>query len=350
MKPAMTWLLLCSAAMAQRVEPGVPPGWCVYVVHASWCAPCQRFRNDYRTIAEFRGPLESAYSVKSCDWERGNDQRFARRHGISSLPGFVVFRDGVHQYSFVGYSGDWRAFLEKLNLDVDGAGQTPRGGTEGPARPITPVERSLPEIADLRAELDRLRKQMTEAARPKPQPKQPETETVPGASPVTQPVARPGSQAGPSPLPPVLSIPAGVEAPAGGGSGVAEDWAKVGAAALAILAPQFAIPAGAIGVAGTVFQMLRKRRQAMQAQQPQRQTVVERPIPVAMPAVPQPTQVVTQNQYVPIDTDSTADAYSWATAQMVKQYPGTEGAVAMLSSLIEQHKAAQSGGKANGHK
>lgn len=343
MRVALAWMLLASAAWAQRPEPGVPPGWCVYVVHASWCAPCQRFRRDYDTIAEFRSPLESAYAVKSCDWERGSDQRFARRFGISRIPGFVVFRDGVHQCSFEGYNGDWRAFLERLNLDVDGAGQASRSGTEGPARPITPVERALPEIADLRAELDRLRRQMAETAKPKT------PATTAGASPVEKPARSDiPSGNGPSPLPPVLSIPA-VEAPAGGGSGVAEDWAKVGAAALAVLAPQFAIPAGAIGVAGTVFQMLRKRRHALQ-QQPQRQTVIERPVPVAMPAMPQPAQVVTQNQYVPIDTDSTADAYSWATAQMVKQYPGTEGAVAMLSSLMEQHRAAQSGGKANGHK
>ena len=66
--------------------------------------------------------------------------------------------------------------------------------------------------------------------------------------------------------------------------------------------------------------------------------------------MPQPAQVVTQNQYVPIDTDTTADALAWATAQLVKQYPGAEGTVAMLGSLIEQHKAAQSGGRSSGNK
>ena len=347
MRAALAWLLLASAAFAQRVEPGVPPGWAVYVVHAPWCAPCQKFKVDYFNNTEFRNVLESGFAVKNCDWDRSNDQRFARRHGISSLPGFIVFRDGVHQYSFVGYSGDWKAFCEKLNLDVDGAerGKAKSGTPQEPIRPITPVERSLPEIADLRAELDRLRRQMAEAAKPKP------PETTPGASPVEKP-AGPDipSVAGPSPLPPVLSIPA-VAAPAGGGSnggsGVGAEWAKVGAAVLALAAPQFAIPAGALSVAATAYHMLRRRRQVMQ--QPQRQTIVERPIPVAMPAVPQPAQVVTQNQYVPIDTDSTADAYTWATAQLVKQYPGAEGTVAMLGSLMEQHKAAQIGGR-NGHK
>ncbi len=337
MRAALAWMLLASAAWAQQPFPGVPPGWSVYVVHASWCAPCQRFRRDYDTISQFRGPLESAFSVKSCEWERPSEQRFARRFGVGSLPGFIVFRDGIHQQSFCGYSGDWKAFLERLNLDVDGAAAMTEPGTPpDAARPITPDERAIPEIADLRAELDRLRRQMAEAAKQR-------IDTVPGASPDTKPAALPGPRAEP-PLP-TLAIQ-----PPAQPTGMAEQWGKVGAAALAIFAPQVALPAGAIGAAATVFQMLRRRRQQMQAQQPQRQTVVERPVPVAMPAIPQPAQVVTQNQYVPIDTDTTADALAWATAQLVKQYPGAEGTVAMLGSLIEQHKAAQSGGRSSGNK
>ena len=121
MRVVLAWMLLSAAALAQRPEPGVPPGWTVYVVHAPWCAPCQRFRRDYDTISQFRGPLESAFSVKSCEWERPSEQRFARRFGVSSLPGFIVFRDGIHQQSFSGYNGDWRAFLERLNLESGGA-------------------------------------------------------------------------------------------------------------------------------------------------------------------------------------------------------------------------------------
>lgn len=342
MRTALAWMLLVSAAWAQRPEPGVPPGWTVYVVHAPWCAPCQRFRRDYDSIAQFRGPLESAFAVKSCEWEQPSEQRFARRFGISSLPGFVVFRNGIHQQSFSGYDGNWRGFLERLNLDISGvdgaaAKTEDRGTPPDAARPIAPAERALPEIADLRAELDRLRRQMAEAAKQR-------IDTVPGALPGTKPAELPGRQAEP-PLPTLA-----IQPPTQSG-GVAEQWGKVGLAALTLLAPQFAIPAGAIGVAGTVFQMLRKRRQTMvQQPQPQRHTIVERAVPVAMPAALQPTQVVTQNQYVPIDTDTTADALAWATAQMVKQYPGTEGAVAMLSSLMEQHRAAQSGGRNSGNK
>jgi len=274
-RTALAWMLLASAALAQRPEPGVPPGWTVYVVHAPWCAPCQRFKSDYRTITEFRHALETAYAVKNCDWERGNDQRFARRFGVSALPGFIVFRDGIHQQSFAGYDGNWRAFLERLNLDVDGAGQAPRSGTEGPARSITPVEKSLPEIADLRAELDRLRRQMAEAAKPKTQLAQPPKNAVPGVLPGTQPAALPGSQAGSSPLPPALSIPA-VEAPAGGGQSEMPDiggkwWSvltTVGKIGLTTLAPEVALPASAaLTAAGYVFGQMKKRRsQAAQAE------------------------------------------------------------------------------------
>lgn len=268
MRAALAWMLLSVTALAQRPEPGVPPGWAVYVVHAPWCAPCQRFRSDYRTISQFRGVLESAFAVKNCDWERGNDQRFARRFGVSALPGFIVFRNGIHQQSFCGYDGNWRAFLERLNLDISGvdgaaAAMGERGTPPDAARPITPAERALPEIADLRAELDRLRKQMADAAKQR-------IDTVPGALPDTKPVARPGSRAEASPLLPVLSIPAN-EAPAGGGSGVAEmpdiggKWwsvlTTVGKIGLTTLAPEVALPASAaLTAAGYVFGQMKKRR------------------------------------------------------------------------------------------
>lgn len=325
MRTALAWMLLCSAALAQRPEPGVPPGWSVYVVHASWCAPCQRFRRDYDTIAQFRGPLESAFSVKSCEWERPSEQRFARRFGVSALPGFIVFRNGIHQQSFCGYSGDWRAFLERLNLDTSGvdgaAAMTERGTPPDTARPITPDERAIPEIADLRAELDRLRRQMTEAAKQR-------IDTVPGALPDTKPVARPGPRAEP-PLP-TLAIQ-----PPAQPTGMAEQWGKVGLAALTLLAPQFAIPVGAIGVAGTVFQMLRKRRQVM-AQQPQRQTVVERPVIVATDTPPPPTRVQQTTQYVPIEKDTHQEAWQWAADQYVRKNPGSEGTIGALNHLIGQ--------------
>jgi hypothetical protein len=246
---------------------------------------------------------------------------------VGSLPGFIVFRDGIHQQSFCGYSGDWKAFLERLNLDVDGAAaMTERGAPPDAARPITPAERAVPEIADLRAELDRLRRQMAEAAKQR-------IDTVPGALPDTKPVARPGSQAE-TPLP-TLAIQ-----PPAQSSGMAEQWGKVGAAALAIFAPQVALPAGAIGAAATVFQMLRKRRQAM-AQQPQRQTIVERPVVINTDTLPPPAQVVTQNQYVPVERETHREAWAFASSAYVKKYPGSEAMIGALNHMMEQYISPQ---------
>jgi len=336
-RAALAWMLLTAAAFAQQPTPGVPPGWSLYVVHAPWCAPCNRFRNDYHTIDQFRNQLESSFAVKSAEWDKPSEQRFARRFAIASLPGFIVFHNGIHQQSFSGYDGNWQAFLERLNLDVDRAGQAPRGGTEGPARPVTPTEQALPEITDLRLQIHRLREQLKQQAA---------GAASASKAPAATDIPRQVETAEPPPLP-TLAIPAAGHS---AGAGVGADWAKLGAAALTLLAPQIALPAGAIGAAATVFQMLRKRRQTM-AQQPRQTspTIIERPVPVPIPQPPPAAQVVTQNQYVPIDTDTTADALAWASAQLVKQYPGAEGTVAMLGSLIQQHKAA-SGGQNSGHK
>jgi hypothetical protein len=77
------------------------------------------------------------------------------------------------------------------------------------------------------------------------------------------------------------------------------------------------------------------------------QTVREVPVVVATDVPPQPAQVVTTNQYVPVDVNTHADAYAWATAELVKKYSGAEGTVAMLDNLIAQHKAAHGGNSGN---
>lgn len=332
MRACLAWMLLSMAAVAQQPFPGVPPGWSLYVVHAPWCAPCQRFRTDYNTIDAFRNKLETGFAVKSVEWDKPSEQRFARRFAIASLPGFIVFRNGIHQQSFSGYNGDWRAFLERLNLDADGAGQAPGGGTEGPARPVTPTEQALPEITDLRLQIDRLREQLRE------QLKQPSAGGVlPPKAPVANADTRQVDTPSPPPLP-TLAIPAAGHS---ADAGVGADWAKVGAAAVALLAPQFAIPAGAIGVAGTVFQMLRKRRQQLQAQQPQRQTIVERPVVVNTDTMPPPSQVVTQNQYVPIERDTHREAWAFASSAYVKKYPGSEAMIGALNHMMEQFISPQ---------
>jgi hypothetical protein len=262
------------------------------------------------------------------EWEKPSEQRFARRFAIASLPGFIVFRDGIHQQSFSGYDGNWQAFLGRLNLDADGAGRDLGGRIEPPTRPVTPAERALPDITDLRLEIDRLREQLRKQAS--------------GSSllPETPAADENRQQAGTlPPLPPVLSIPP-VDASGGSGAGIAADWAKVGAAALALFAPQVAIPAGAIGVAGTVFQLLRKRRLAMQ-QQPQRQTIVERPVVVATDTPPPPARVEQTTHYVPIERETHREAWQWAADQYARKYPGSEGLIQALNHLIGQYESSK---------
>jgi hypothetical protein len=121
---------------------------------------------------------------------------------------------------------------------------------------------------------------------------------------------------------------------------MAEQWGKVGLAALTLLAPQFAIPVGAIGVAGTVFQVLRKRRQTM-AQQPQRQTVVERPVIVATDTPPPPTRVEQTTHYVPIERETHREAWQWAADQYARKYPGSEGLIQALNHLIGQYESSK---------
>ncbi len=329
MRACLAWMLLSVAAVAQQPFPGVPPGWSLYVVHAPWCAPCQRFRRDYDTIDAFRNKLETGFAVKSVEWNKPSEQRFAKRFAIASLPGFIVFRDGIHQQSFSGYDGNWQAFLGRLNLDADGAGRDLGGRIEPPTRPVTPAERALPDITDLRLEIDRLREQLRKQAS--------------GSSllPETPAADENRQQAGTlPPLPPVLSIPP-VDAPGGSGAGIAADWAKVGAAALALFAPQVAIPAGAIGVAGTVFQLLRKRRLAMRAQQPQRQTVIERPVVVATDTPPPPARVEQTTHYVPIERETHREAWQWAADQYARKYPGSEGLIQALNHLIGQYESSK---------
>ena len=333
MRSAIAWLLLTTAAIAQQPFPGVPPGWSLFIVHAPWCAPCNQFRRDYNAIDEFRNKLETGFAVKSVEWDKPSEQRFARRFAIASLPGFIVFHNGIHQQSFSGYDGNWRGFLERLNLDVDRAGQAPRGETEGSARPVTPTEQALPEITDLRLQIDRLRDQLKQQAASAASALK-----APAATDIPRQVETPATP----PLP-TLAIPAvGHSADAGVGA----DWAKLGAAALTLLAPQIALPAGAIGVAATVFQMLRKRRQQLQAQQTQqaqqpRQMVVERPVVVNSDTLPPPAQVVTQNQYVPVERDTHREAWAFASSAYVKKYPGSEAMIGALNHMMEQYISPQ---------
>jgi hypothetical protein len=208
--------------------------------------------------------------------------------------------------------------------------EKPRPAQPAPAVDLKPINDRLGNLEGLIRNLSQSReipqREASSFADPTPAPKQ----STPQPTAVAKHEARPG--------------------------GLASSWGSVlsvlGQVALTAAAPHVALPAGALGVAGFLFRQLRNRSGAGNSEPRQivrQETVREVPVVVATQAPPPPQQVVTQNQYVPVDIDTHADAYTWASAELVKQYPGAQGTVAMLGSLIEQHKAAH-GGFTNGNK
>jgi hypothetical protein len=268
--------------------------------------------------------------------------------GVSQIPTYIV----VHRHRVLcmwsGYAGDWQDWLKRVDLDeyiVDGmlvpSHPEREPGWQQPARPQQQPQTQQPQqpaappvnlspINDRLGNLEQLIRELST----QPQPRPPETQAE-------------------AEKPAVVSQPATQDAaPAGSLNG----WKAVMDAAVQLgliaAAPQVALPAGVLGVAGMLYRAWRSKR-GNNAQEPRQivrqETVREVPVVVATQTPPPPQQVVTTNQFVPIDIDTHADAYTWASAELVKQYPGAQGTVAMLGSLIEQHKAAH-GGNANGHK
>jgi hypothetical protein len=342
----MILALLCLTATAhgQLIGTGIPQEPTIYVVTAPWCAPCQRFQSDWDNVPGLAELIGTQYAVKRCNWDRASDQAWARRRGVTQIPTFLVCYRGEIVERWSGYNGNWREVLQKLGLDdyVNDDGsigprkpapaqeEKPRPAPPAPTIDLKPINDRLGNLEGLIRNLSQSReipqKEASPFAEPKPKPKQPTPQPTAAA---TQ-EARPG--------------------------GLASSWGSVlsvlGQVALTAAAPHVALPAGALGVAGFFLRAWRRASGASTSgprQVVRQETVREVPVVVATQTPPPPQQVVTQNQYVPVDIDTHADAYTWASAELVKQYPGAQGTVAMLGSLIEQHKAAH-GGFTNGNK
>jgi hypothetical protein len=337
----MVLALLCLAATAQAqlFGTGIPQEPTIYVVTAPWCAPCQRFQSDWDNVPGLAELIGTQYAVKRCNWDRASDQMWARRRGVTQIPTFLVCYRGEIVERWSGYNGNWREVLQRVGLDdyvnEDGGigplkpapaqEEKPRPAQPAPRIDLKPINDRLGNLEGLIRNLSQSReipqKEASPFADPTPAPKQPEASQQTAAA--TREVA-PG--------------------------GLASSWgsvlgtvAKVG---LAIAAPEIALPAGALGVAGFFLRAWRRASGASTLEPRQivrQETVREVPVVVATQTPPPPQQVVTQNQYVPVDVDTHADAYAWATAELVKKYSGAEGTVAMLDSLIQQHKAAKAG-------
>jgi len=338
--------LLTATASAQDMS--LPQEPTIYVVTASWCPPCQRFRKDWDTVPGLARLVGTNYAVKKCDWDRPQDQRWARRMGVTQIPSYIV----VHRHRVLcmwsGYAGDWQDWLRRVDLDeyiVNGVLVPSHPEREPYLQPAPRVQQPQPQpqptvppvnlnpINDRLGNLEQLIRDLS--ARPQPRPPEVQTQTQPEAA----------------VSPPVVSQPATQDAaPAGSLNG----WGAVMDAAVQLgliaAAPHVALPAGALGVAGYLFRAWRSKRGngiPEPRQIVRQETVREVPVVVATDVPPQPAQVVTTNQYVPVDVNTHADAYAWATAELVKKYSGAEGTVAMLDNLIAQHKAAHGGKDGN---
>lgn len=65
--------------------------------YADWCGPCRACAPKFKEIAEKHG--ESAVFAK-CDADSCSS--ILREHRVSSLPTFIVFKDGREKARFVG--------------------------------------------------------------------------------------------------------------------------------------------------------------------------------------------------------------------------------------------------------
>jgi hypothetical protein len=257
---------------------------------------------------------------------------------VTQIPTFLVCYRGEIVERWSGYNGNWREVLQRVGLDdyvnEDGSigprkpaparEEKPRPAQPAPAVDLKPINDRLGNLEGLIRNLSQSREIPQREASPFADP------TPALKQPTPQPTAAAKQEVAPGKL-------------ASSWGDVLSTVTKVG---LAIAAPEIALPAGALGVAGF---FLRAWRRASGASNPEprqvvrQETVREVPVVVTTQTPPPPQQVVTQNQYVPVDVDTHADAYAWATAELVKKYSGAEGTVAMLDSLIQQHKAAKAG-------
>jgi hypothetical protein len=327
--------LLLFTATASAQDPTLPQEPTIYVVTASWCAPCQRFRRDWDTVPGFARLVGTNYAVKKCDWDRPQDQRWARRMGVSQMPTYIVVHRNRVVAMWSGYDGNWQDWLRRVDLDeyiVDGmlvpSHPEREPGWQQPARPQQQPQTQQPQqptappvnlspINDRLGNLEQLIRELST----QPQPRPPETQAE-------------------SPKPPVVSQPATQDAaPAGSLNG----WKAVMDAAVQLgliaAAPQVALPAGVLGVAGMLYRAWRSKR-GNNAQEPRQivrqETVREVPVVVTTQSPPPAARVVETVTHVPVENDAHRRAFNEASKRVIADYPGQSGTIEYLRSMIKQ--------------
>lgn len=341
MRSILAVVLLTATAHGQLIGTGIPQEPTIYVVTAPWCAPCQRFQSDWDNVPGLGELIGTQYAVKRCNWDRASDQAWARRRGVTQIPTFLVCYRGEIVERWSGYSGNWREVLQKLGLDdyvnEDGSigprkPAQPREEPRAPAEPRAPTV-DLKPINDRLGNLEGLIRNLSQSREIPRQEASPFADAAPAPKQSTsQPTAAAKQEMAPG--------------------GLASSWgsvlgtvAKVG---LAIAAPEIALPAGALGVAGFLFRQLRNRSGAGSSEPRQivrQQTVKEVPVVVATDTPPQPAKVVTTSHYVPIENQSHREAWQWAADNYARKYPGSEGLIQTLNSMISQYETSKQEGR-----
>jgi hypothetical protein len=323
-------LCLAATAQAQLFGTGIPQEPTIYVVTAPWCAPCQRFQSDWDNVPGLAELIGTQYAVKRCNWDRASDQAWARRRGVTQIPTFLVCYRGEIVERWSGYSGNWREVLQKLGLDDyvndDGSigprkpapAQPRQEPTPTPSPPIDlkPINDRLGNLEGLIRNLSQSReipKQASPFAHPGPAPKQP----------APQPTAAATQEAKPG--------------------GLASSWGEVfGVAAkvgLAVVAPEIALPAGALSVASVLYRAWRSKRGASNPEPRQvvrQETVREVPVVVTTQAPPPAARVVETVTHVPVENDAHRRAFNEASKRVIADYPGQSGTIEYLRSMIKQ--------------
>jgi hypothetical protein len=342
----MRWLLtllFCTAtAHAQLFGTGIPQEPTIYVVTAPWCAPCARFQSDWDNVPGLAELIGTQYAVKRCNWDRPSEQMWARRRGVTQMPTFLVCYRGEIIERWSGYNGNWREVLQKLGLDdyvnADGSigPQKPAPAQPRQEQPKPPPPAPKVDLKPINDRLGNLEGLIRNLSQTRESPKQEVSPFADSAAPKSQPAPEPTAAATQDAKP----------------GGLSADWgAVIGAVAkvgLAAAAPEIALPAGALSVAGFLFSAWQKRSRAGNSEPRQvvrQETVREVPVVVATDTPPQPAKVVTTSHYVPVERETHREAWQWAADNYARKYPGSDGLIQTLNSMISQYEASKQEGR-----
>lgn len=304
----------------------------IYIVHASWCAPCQRLKRDWANVPGFEQAVDDAYNIVDLDWNIPAKQRIARALGVTSLPTMVVVRNGMVMTAYQGYDGNVQKLMEGILLEwpvvkepLIPAPRAPPVQAPSPVKPDPRIDQLMQRIEDLASRM----------STPPPAVVTPPKPDPPAAKP---PVVFPPDS------PPLANTDKSDILPPETSRGVGDKWlgvlTTIGKVGLVALAPEVALPASAgLTAVGYVLSQLHKQRSKKQNNKAvtNHHTIVERPVVVETESPPQPGRVEQTNHYVHIENDSHKEAWNWASAQWVKKWPGSEGQIQALNHLINQY-------------